>query len=72
MGNRKEAKEVFEKRTYTIPEAAQIIGVSRSLAYQMAAEGKLPTILVGKEKKVIPKDALDQWFLDQANVCKAN
>ena len=31
-----------------------------------------PTILVGKEKKVIPKDALDQWFLDQANVCKAN
>ena len=32
-----------------------------------------PTILVGKEKKVIPKDALDQWFLDQANVvCKVN
>lgn len=65
-------KEVFEKRTYTVTEAAQIIGISRSLAYQMASEGKLPTIRVGIKKNVIPKDALDQWLLDQAKVCKVN
>lgn len=61
-------KEVFERRTYSIPEAAQIIGISRSLAYQMATEGRLPTIRVGKTKCVIPKVALDQWFLDQVKV----
>ena len=61
-------KTVFEKRTYTVTEAAQIIGISRSLAYQMANEGKLPTILVGVRKNVIPKAALDQWLLDQAKV----
>jgi len=54
--------EKFEKRTLTIPEAAQIIGISRSLAYRMAAEGKLPTIKVGKRKNIIPKVALDQWL----------
>ena len=58
-------KNEFERRTYTVTEAAKIIGISRSLAYQMANEGKLPTILVGVRKKVIPKAALEQWLLDE-------
>ena len=61
-------KEVFERRTYSIPEAAQVIGISRSLAYQMASEGRLPVIRVGKTKCVIPKAALEQWFLDEVKV----
>ena len=58
----------FDRRTYTVTEAAKIIGISRSLAYQMANEGRLPTILVGVRRKVIPKVALEQWLLDEAKV----
>lgn len=62
--------EKFEKRTLTVTEAAQIIGISKSLAYKMANEGRLPTIKVGTRKHVIPKAALEQWLLDESKMIK--
>ena len=62
--------EKFEKRTNTVTEAARIIGVSRSLAYKMANEGRLPIIKVGMKNHVIPKAALEQWILDESKMTK--
>lgn len=59
--------EKIEKRTYTIPEAAKIIGISRSLAYQLAREGKLPTIKLSTKRTVIPIAALDRWLEESVN-----
>lgn len=48
-----------EKSTLTICEAAKILGVSRGLAYQLAREGKIPVIRLGK-RIVVPKLSLQK------------
>ncbi len=45
----------------TIPEAARVLGISRNLAYELAAKDRfpVPTIRLGK-RIVIPRAALDR------------
>ena len=40
-----------------IEEAAHLLGISRSLAYELCARGELPTIRLGR-RLVIPRRAL--------------
>jgi excisionase family DNA binding protein len=40
----------FGKRTVTITEAAQILGIGRNQAYDAAHAGTLPTIAFGERK----------------------
>lgn len=37
-----------ERLTYTVPEAAELLGVSRGVAYEAARTGELPTIRLGR------------------------
>ena len=57
---------VVKRETLSVPEAAQILGISRSLAYEMARIGKLPTIRFGK-RLVVPRRALER-MLEQSEV----
>ncbi len=41
------------KQTYTIPEAANILGIGRSAAYEGARTGEIPTIKIGKRIVVL-------------------
>ena len=43
-----------------IPEVARTLGIARSLAYEMARDGRLPTVHIGKAVRV-PRLALEQW-----------
>ncbi len=47
-----------------IPEAAKLLGVSRSKAYAMAAAGEIPTIHLGGAVRV-PLEALRQFIADE-------
>ncbi len=47
------------RATYTIEEAAEILGVGRSAAYQAARCGDIPTIRIGR-RLLVPKVALEQ------------
>lgn len=51
--------------TLTVPEAARALGISRSLAYAMAAEGRIPTIQFGR-RTLVPKVALERMLLEVA------
>ena len=53
-----------ERLTLDIAACARLLGISRGSAYSLAAEGKLPTIRLGR-RVVIPKAAFDAW-LDSA------
>lgn len=53
------------KAVYTITEAAEVLGIGRSLAYQMAHSGRIPVIRLGR-RMVVPKVALDRMLLDVA------
>lgn len=46
-----------DRLTITIPEAAEILGLSRGLTYSAANRGDLPVIVVGR-RKLVPVPAL--------------
>jgi excisionase family DNA binding protein len=53
---RKEVNPVgtpIERQTYSVEEAAQILGISRSLAYECVKTGEIPSVRFGS-RIVIP------------------
>jgi excisionase family DNA binding protein len=47
--------------TYTVEEAARLLGVSRGVGYEAARRGELPTIRLGR-RLVVPKIALERML----------
>jgi excisionase family DNA binding protein len=54
-----------DRLTWTITEAAQLLGISRATAYQAAHRGELPVRLIGR-RMLVPRTALLR-LLDQDN-----
>lgn len=50
-----------ERLTYSIPEAARVLGLSENKVKQMVADGVLPLVPFTGRRKLIPKRRLDQW-----------
>ena len=48
-----------ESLTITVEEAARLLGISRTLAYQAARSGEIPTIKVGR-RILVPRAAFDR------------
>jgi excisionase family DNA binding protein len=65
--------DVMRPDSLAIPvgDAADLIGISRSKAYAMAAIGELPTVHIGR-KTLIPMAELRQWMADRAGQSAAN
>lgn len=50
-----------EKLTYSVPEAAEALGIGRNLAYELAKRGKLPGLIrLGEKRVVVSKLAIDR------------
>lgn len=54
-----------ETRTLTIPEVAELLGISRGLAYRMAKEGKIPVLYLGK-RMLVTKSRLAEFLKQEA------
>ena len=48
-----------ERLVYSIPETADKLGISKSLAYRLANENILPVLLLGN-RRVVPKARLEE------------
>ena len=48
----------IERQTYTIEEAAKILGISRAVAYR---KGVLPTVRIAG-RRLVPKQALERML----------
>ena len=48
-----------------IPEVARMLGIARSLAYEMARDGRLPVVHIGKAVRV-PRRRLEAWIEERA------
>ena len=46
-----------DRLTWTITEAAQLLGISRATAYEAAHRGELPVRLIGR-RMLVPRTAL--------------
>lgn len=55
----------FEKRTYSVQEIADILQISRSMAYNLCQQSLFKTVKVGKYVRV-SKPSFDEW-LDNKN-----
>ncbi len=58
--------EISRTRLITVVEAAEIIGLSRSKVYELLAEGHLPSIRIGRTRRINVTD-LDA-FIEQHRV----
>jgi len=53
--------DVTERATITVDEAAQILGIGRSAAYEAVARGQLPIRRIGR-RIFVPVPALMAWL----------
>ena len=57
---------VAHKMTVTVEEMAELIGVSRSVAYQLVKEMDFPVIRVSERRLIIPLKSLETWLETRA------
>ncbi len=50
----------MERLTYTITEVAQLLGISRSKAYDLVAEGLLPVVPLPGRRKLVARAVLER------------
>lgn len=51
----------MEKLTYNVREASEVLGISKSLAYEMVKKGELPVVRLGK-RILIPINRLEEMI----------
>ncbi|MGH9123590.1 MAG: helix-turn-helix domain-containing protein [Acidimicrobiales bacterium] len=51
--------------TFSVPEAAAMLGISRAHAYELVARRELPAVRLGR-RLLVPRRAVDQ-LLDRAS-----
>lgn len=56
-----------ERLLLSVTEAAQTLGISRNLTYELVAQGRLPHIRFGR-RVLIPRDGLEQWIAREAGL----
>jgi excisionase family DNA binding protein len=58
----------LERRTYTVREAAQILGVGRNAVYELVRTGRLGALRLGAEghRIVVPRDAVERLLAESA------
>jgi excisionase family DNA binding protein len=50
---------VSERLTYTVPEVAHLLGISRGSAYECVRAGQIPSLRLGR-RVVVARHALDE------------
>ena len=58
MTSRTEHSQSSHRLTYTVEEAAHLIGISRNSAYEAVRRGEIPTIRIGR-RILIPRTRLE-------------
>lgn len=49
------------KLTYTVEQAAQLLGIGRNQAYEAARSGEMPSVKIGK-RILVPRVALERML----------
>jgi len=63
--------EAMEKLTISVTEAGQILGISRTAAYEAARNGQIPTVRIGR-RLLVPVAALERLLAVRAQPLGVN
>lgn len=55
------ATRMLEKMLFSIEEAAELLGIGRSTAYDLVKGGELPSVKIGR-RRLVPREALHTWI----------
>ena len=58
----------FEKRTYTVPEIQDSLGIGKNSAYSLVKSGVFRTVRIGGSIRV-SKKSFDKWLDEKSQVC---
>ena len=50
------------RRTYSVPEVAELLGISRSTAYECVRRGEIPALRFG-QRLVVPVQAIEELLV---------
>lgn len=50
----------MKKMVYSMQEAADALGISKSYMYELVRKGEVPVLAIGK-RRVIPKEKFNRW-----------
>ncbi len=65
MTTQTETTPTKERLTYSVPEVAELLGISRASAYTHVRTGDIPSITIGS-RIVVPRRALDELLHGKA------
>ena len=54
----------MEKLVYSVQEAAEVLGISKSYMYELARRGEVPALKLGK-RLVVPKEKFVRWINEE-------
>ena len=57
---------VEDRLVFTVEEAAQLLGISRSFAYEAVQRGEIPSMRIGR-RILVPKAALVRWLASEGD-----
>ena len=57
----------MDKLTYSAPEVAQLLGISRSAAYNLMHRADFPSFLIGK-RWLVRDSSLHEWLEKQSKL----
>lgn len=55
---------MMEKLVYSVDEVSQLLGISRSYAYELVKRKVIPVLELGN-RRVIPKKKFEDWINDK-------
>lgn len=61
-----------EKTVLSVPEAAQVLGISRCLAYELVKTGDIPAIRLGGRRIIVPTESITKILKQTESEVKNN
>lgn len=56
-------EQAGQRLAISVDEAAELLGISRGLAFEMARDGRLPARRLGR-RFIVPLKALERWLAE--------
>lgn len=55
-----------EKLAYSVDELGEILGISRTTAYEVVCQEGFPAIRVSPRRIIVPKAGLEKWLEEES------
>ena len=65
-----ESPPTQDRIVLTVEEAAKLLRISRGLAYEMARQGALPTIRLGRRRILVPRQSLERMLAEAGRLSR--